>query len=255
MDDHLIDTVIHYYQSNRRILPWREHITRFGVLVSEIMLQQTQVERVRVKFIEFMKRFPTLRSLERAPLTDVLRTWQGMGYNRRAKYLHKTAQIIVGAYRSRLPNDPDVLETLPGIGRATACAIACFAYNRPLVFIETNIRRVMIHHFFKDQDNIHDRDLLPVVERLLDRVLKRDVLTPREWYYALMDYGSHLATLVENPNKRSAHYLRQTKFEGSDRQVRGRLLRQYLQGSSVTFTTERERVLWDLLRHERLVEG
>lgn len=222
MEVHMDDfkkLVWEYYRENRRSMPWRDHIDPYHVVVSEIMLQQTQVPRVMTKFAAFTNSFPTFESLAQAPLGDVLREWQGMGYNRRGKYLQQVAQIVMDECAGTLPDDPSVLVKWPGIGPATAASIVCYAYNKPVVFIETNIRRVFIHHFFHDQQGVDDRDIWPLVAEAMDRE------NPREWYYALMDYGTHLAKTVPNPNRRSRHHSTQSAFEGSRRQVRGAVLR------------------------------
>ena len=204
-------------------MPWRDNPSPYNVVVSEIMLQQTQVARVLQKFPEFIATFPHWHELATARTVDVLAAWQGMGYNRRALYLQKLAQAIAYDHHGILPNDPVVLRALPGIGIATAGSIAAFAYNQPVVFIETNIRRVMLYHFFADEADVPDADIIPIVEKTLDRT------NPREWYYALMDYGAHLAKTVPNPNRRSKHYVVQSKFEGSDRQIRGAIIRLLLE--------------------------
>jgi len=216
-------TVKDFYRQNKRAMPWREDISPYAIFVSEVMLQQTQVARVLVKYPEFISRFPTFRSLADSHTTTLLRIWKGMGYNRRALYLKKSAQTIMGAYRGILPSDTTLLDALPGIGYATACSIAAFAYNQPVVFIETNIRRVFIHHFFSHADQVSDTQITPLVEKTLD------TKNPREWYWALMDYGAHLAKSLENPNVKSSHYVKQKKFEGSVRQLRGEVLRLLLQ--------------------------
>lgn len=203
-------------------MPWRDEITPYRIVVSELMLQQTQVSRVMDKYPEFIMRFPDFTTLSQAPLAGVLEAWQGLGYNRRAKYLHTIARRVVDEWGGILPQDPEMLISLTGIGRSTAGSIAAFAFNMPVVFIETNIRRVFIHHFFPEGDAIADSQILPVVEQTLDRD------NPREWYYALMDYGTWLAGRMQNPNRRSRHYLKQSAFEGSDRQIRGQLLRKLL---------------------------
>lgn len=217
--DEFKNTVWNYYHSNRRAMPWRDHIDPYHVVVSEIMLQQTQVPRVMVKFSDFITRFPTFETLAQAALGEVLTAWQGMGYNRRGKYLQQVAQIVTEEYGGMLPEDPAVLVRWPGIGPATAASIVCYVYDKPVVFIETNIRRVFIHHFFQDKQGVDDRDLWPLVAEAMDRE------HPRNWYYALMDYGTHLAKTVPNPNHRSRHHSTQSTFEGSRRQVRGALLR------------------------------
>jgi A/G-specific adenine glycosylase len=183
------------------------------------MLQQTQVERVTTKFPEFIHAFPDFAALAAAPLGNVLTVWQGMGYNRRAIALQKCAIRVMNEYEGILPPDVAILATFPGIGRATASSIAAFAFNMPVVFIETNIRRVFIHFFFTGTDTVSDADLLPLVEKALYRN------NPRLWYWALMDLGSALKKTVANPNRRSVHYTKQSPFEGSDRKIRGALLK------------------------------
>ena len=212
-----------YYRLNRREMAWRETTDPYAVFVSEVMLQQTQVARVHTKYAEFMQTFPDFPSLAAASLEDVLRVWQGMGYNRRAKMMRDAAVIIMEQFGGKLPETPEALVTLPGIGPATAASIAAFAYNAPVVFIETNIRRVFIHFFFPEEEGVHDDRIRPLVSQTLDRT------NPREWYYALMDYGAMLKTVVENPNRRSRGYTVQSAFSGSDREIRGRVLRYLLE--------------------------
>jgi A/G-specific adenine glycosylase len=204
-------------------MPWRDAPSAYNVVVSEVMLQQTQVPRVLQKYPQFLAVFPDFPTLAAARVVDLLAVWQGMGYNRRALYLQKLAQRVVAEYAGQLPPDPAALIKLPGIGPGTAGSIAAFAFNQPTVFIETNIRRVFIHHFFADIDGVRDAELLPLIDRELDHS------NPRQWYYALMDYGAHLATTVPNPNRRSHHYTRQSQFEGSDRQIRGAIVRLLLE--------------------------
>lgn len=196
-----------YYRKHRRDFPWRHTEDPYHILVSEIMLQQTQVGRVAEKFVEFIAVFPAVGDLARAPLKKVLAVWQGMGYNRRARYLHELAKRVVADHGSSVPDDPEALGRLPGIGRATAASICAFAFNRPALFIETNIRAVFIHFFFHDAASVSDREILPVAEAALDR--KR----PRDWYSALMDYGSMLKKRHPNPSRKSAHHQRQAPFE------------------------------------------
>jgi A/G-specific adenine glycosylase len=158
-----------YFRAHRRNMPWRDNPAPYHVLVSELMLQQTQVSRVVPKFIEFMHRFSSIDDLAKAPLAEVLDAWSGLGYNRRAKFLHAAAQQIVGMHKGVIPDDFENLVTLPGIGQNTAGAILAYAFNRPVVFIETNIRTVYFHHFFGDAEGVDDKDLLPLVEQTLDR--------------------------------------------------------------------------------------
>jgi A/G-specific adenine glycosylase len=199
-------------------MPWRLTRNPYRVLVSEVMLQQTGVERVRTKYAAFIRAFPNLRALARASIAEVLTAWKGLGYNRRALALRETARIVCAERHGRLPRSLPELVRLPGIGKATASAFLVYAYDEPLAFIETNIRRTYIHHFFPTEGAVTDAQILPLVEKSLD---KRN---PREWYYALMDYGAMLGRGPTNPNRRSSHYTRQKAFEGSLRQLRGKVL-------------------------------
>ncbi len=211
--------VYDYYHQNKRDFPWRKTITPYKIVVSEIMLQQTQASRVVGKFKLFIKTFPNFQSLAQAPFKDILAVWQGLGYNRRALGLKKLAEIIISEYKGKLPKTPEELVGLPWIGPHTAGSIVAYAYNYPSIFIETNIRSVFIHEFFGDQIEITDKQLLPYVEAVLDRK------QPREWYNALMDYGTWLKETNKNPSRRSKHYSKQSKFEGSNRKLRGMILR------------------------------
>ena len=211
-----------FFHDQGRQLPWRATTDPYHILVSEIMLQQTQVERVALKYEPFIHAFPDVWSLARAPLRDIMAAWQGLGYNRRALALQRSARRLVAEFDGILPAEVDTLRTLPGIGEATAGALAAFAFNQPVVFIETNIRRVFLHCFFPGQSGVRDREILPLVDQTLDR------LQPRPWYYALMDYGAMLKRAVPNPNRRSAHHQRQAPFADSDRQLRGLILKALL---------------------------
>ena len=222
------DLILAHYRACGRDLPWRRTADPYRILVSEIMLQQTQVERVAVKYLEFLERFPDFESLARAPRSDLLRAWQGMGYNRRAIALQETARRVTDDHGGTLPADVETLATFPGIGKATASAICAYAFNMPVVYIETNIRRTFIHFFFPDREGVRDDEILPLVGQALDRE------NPREWYSALMDYGTVLKKRTANPNRRSASYTRQSRFEGSDRQVRGKILALVLEEGAVT---------------------
>jgi A/G-specific adenine glycosylase len=220
--------IYNHYRAEGRDLPWRRNINPYRVLVSEIMLQQTQVERVIEKYPEFLKAFPDFHTLADAALPKLLTIWSGMGYNRRALALRTLAQKVIDDHRGRLPSDPALLITLPGIGKYTAGAVSAFAFNKPMVFMDTNIRRVYIHEFLHDQENIHDDELIPYVEHTMDKV------NPRKWYNALMDYGTMLKQKCANPNRKSAHYVRQSPFENSNRQVRGKILKLLVAHSSLT---------------------
>jgi A/G-specific adenine glycosylase len=209
----------HYRAHGRRDLPWRKTRNPYRILVSEFMLQQTQVPRVIEKYPSFIRRFPNFESLARAPLRDVLKAWSGLGYNRRALYLRETARIVISEHGGKLPADVDRLRSLPGVGRATASAVAAFAFGRAHPFIETNIRAVFIHHFFRRRKRVSDEEILPFIEQTLDRS------DPRTWFYALMDRGAALKKTHPNPSRKSAHHTRQGRFEGSNRQARGMIVR------------------------------
>ncbi|HOW43391.1 MAG TPA: A/G-specific adenine glycosylase [Candidatus Omnitrophota bacterium] len=221
-------TVYAYYRKHRRDLPWRRTSDPYKILVSEIMLQQTQVDRVQGKYREFVKAFPTVQRLAKAPLRRVLAVWQGMGYNRRALALQRIAQEIIAQHRGKVPRDIRSLDALPGIGPATASSISAFAFNFPALFIETNIRSVFIHHFFNDCSCVRDDEILPLLEQALDRK------NAHHWYSALMDYGVSLKKRFANPSRKSAHYSAQGEFAGSDRQLRGRVIKLLVAQSRMT---------------------
>ncbi|SRR6266568_743145 len=213
-----------YRQHGREGLPWRQPepngtFDAYKIMVSEVMLQQTQVPRVVPKFSQFLALFPDVQTLATAPLSAVLVAWSGLGYNRRARFLWQAAQNIVTEHGGELPQDPALLQKLPGIGANTAAAITAYAYNRPVAFVETNIRTVFIRHFFADAGPVPDKAILVFVQATLDHA------HPRQWYWALMDYGTHLKQTVGNLARNSKSYARQSKFEGSLRQIRGAVIR------------------------------
>jgi len=221
------DLVFTFYEGHgRHDLAWRHTDDPYKILISEIMLQQTQVERVSKKYPEFIDAFPDIASLSRAPLSGILESWQGLGYNRRAVYLKKCAEIIENEYKGAIPRDPVRLATLPGIGKATASSICAFAFNLPVIFIETNIRRVFIHFFFSNREKIPDQEIFPLVECTLDRE------HPRIWYWAMMDMGTELKKHIPNPNRKSSGYQKQSSFAGSNRQFRGSVLKYLVQHAS-----------------------
>lgn len=210
--------IYHLYENKRRAFAWREHISPYRVIVSEIMLQQTQTERVADKFDTFITAFPDFETLVRAPFSDVLLYWKGLGYNRRALALQKIASIVTHEHAGIVPHDIKTLELWPSIGKATARSIITFAFNQPTTFIETNIRTVFIYFFFPNGIHIHDDELEPLVQASVDQK------SPRDWYYALMDYGVMLKKTVGNFSKQSKHHTKQSRFIGSDRQLRGVIL-------------------------------
>jgi A/G-specific adenine glycosylase len=218
-----------YAAHGRRHLPWRATRDPYKILVSEVMLQQTQVDRAIPFYTEFTRRFPTAKKLAAATLPSVLKTWQGLGYNRRAKHLHEAAKILSEAKTFRggarhISPERDVFAKLPGVGPYTRGAVLAFAYNQPEIFVETNIRTVLFHSHILKKVRMSDKELLPIVEELL----KKSKMEPREFYAAMMDYGAYLKKQGIKLNYRSAHYQKQSRFEGSRRQARAAKLRQAL---------------------------
>lgn len=217
------ERVLAFYAEHGRTMPWRETRDPYRVLLSEVMLQQTQVARVLPRYEEWLAAFPTLSDLAAAPLEAVLRLWQGLGYNRRALALKRAAEECVSRFGGEVPRDRGDLLSLPGVGPATAAGVRVFAFGEREVYLETNVRAAVIHELFPDRDDVHDREVAAVLEELLQ--LADD---PRGWTYAIMDYGAHLKRTLPNPSRRSRHHSRQSAFEGSRRQKRARLLRAVL---------------------------
>lgn len=236
-----------------RDLPWRRTRDPYKIWLSEVMLQQTQVARVETRWQEWLDRFPTVGDLAAAPVSDVLAAWQGMGYNRRALSLKKAAETIAQEYDGAFPRSVKELVALPGIGPATAQGIRSFAFDLPGVYLETNVRTVVLHHLFPDVSEVSDKELTPIVEttcpaavctdeadeatvrlqlagRFADPQDARD--TPRAWYYAMLDYGAYLKKTVPNPSRRAKAYTRQSKFEGSRRQKRAEAVRMLLEAQA-----------------------
>ena len=259
----------YYEEHGRHTLPWRlPHpdgaFDPYTIMVSEIMLQQTQVGRVIPKYEQFLQQFPNVQLLADAPLADVLKLWSGLGYNRRAKFLWQAAGKVSTDFHGEFPQTVPELTTLPGIGKNTAGTIAAYAFDRPVVFVETNVRTVLIHHFFKDQDGIPDKTLQALLEDIMDIVDRQnqDGRSPRTWYWALMDYGTYLKQTVGNLNRHSKTYVKQSTFEGSKRQVRGRVLKLLAEQSytepqlaAVIDDVRLPEVLADLLREEIISTG
>jgi len=211
-----------FYAKHRRDFPWRETQNPYEIMVSELMLQQTQTDRVVPKYLSFLRRFPTAKKLANAKLADILSLWQGLGYNKRALYLKKTCELIERNFAGDISVALHSDTKLPGIGHYTRSAICTFAWNEPHIFIETNIRSVYIHHFFPKKKKISDSHLHRVINETMD------VENPREWYWALMDYGSHLKRTIKNPSRKSTHHVKQSRFEGSNRELRSLILREVL---------------------------
>lgn len=241
------DAVWAYYAaSGRRDLPWRqpesesepgpgadgkEWFDPYKILVSELMLQQTQVSRVVPKYYEFLERFPTVQALAAATLGEVLVAWQGLGYNRRAKFLWQAAQMVANEMGGEFPRGQKELTRLPGVGMNTAGAVMAYAYDEPVAYLETNIRTVYIHHFFPGQEAVPDKEIQALVEATVpDRA--------REWYWALMDYGTYIKQQHGNKSRASKAYVRQSPFEGSRRKVRGAVIRYLSQQAGRTVAYE-----------------
>jgi A/G-specific adenine glycosylase len=261
-----IKHVTNYYREHGRSMPWRSDTRSYHIVVSEIMLQQTQVSRVLNKFDSWTKRFPDWQSLASASTREVIQEWSGLGYNRRALNLHKLAQTLVNTYKGKLPQMYDELVELPGIGPNTAGSILAFAFNIPRPFIETNIRSVFIHHFFSEIEKVEgkkackkidDDEIFPFIEKALAQALKSGHFkdNPREWYWALMDYGSFLKRQLPNPSRQSAHHVKQSRFEGSNRELRSLILKQIMKRPSTGETLVKQFKEWPREQVERNVEA
>ena len=254
-----------------RDLPWRRTYDPYAIWISEVMLQQTQVSRVDGRWQRWLERFPTVDALAAAAPSDVLEEWQGLGYNRRALSVHRAAQAISEA-GGVFPQDPKELVKLPGIGPATAAGIRAFAFNLHGVYLETNVRTVFLHELYPQAEGVPDSELVPLVELTCpasvedaadaDSAAGADTavdtaanaadavnvataeLTPRSWYYALLDYGAYLKKTIPNPSRRSKSHVKQSRFEGSHRQKRAELLRVLLahkdEGGAVFETLHQE---------------
>lgn len=224
--DNLTTRLTHFYEQHARSLPWRVlndmgAIDAYGVLVSEFMLQQTQVSRVVPKYQHFKERFPTIDTLAHAQLSEVLIAWSGLGYNRRARYLWEAARILQNTPH---PWKIEELTLLKGIGVNTAAAIVAYSYNQPVVFVETNIRTVIIHHYFSDADRVTDKQIIDTLTAIVPWS-NGSKTTPRDFYWSLMDYGTHLKSTTGNSSQKSATYKKQAAFKGSKRQIRGEIIR------------------------------
>ncbi|MBQ3267564.1 MAG: adenine glycosylase [Atopobiaceae bacterium] len=211
-----------------RDLPWRRTHDPYGIWVSEVMLQQTQVARVDGRWQRWLARFPSIDALANAEVADVLEEWQGMGYNRRALSLRAAAQAMVDG-GGEMPSDERELVALPGIGPATAAGIRAFAFDLPATYLETNVRAVFLHELFSDAEDVPDSALLPLVRETCPKDAGNPDDDPRTWYYALLDYGAHLKRTVPNPSRRSRSHVRQSRFEGSHRQKRAGVVRLLLE--------------------------
>jgi len=212
-------TIRHFYRTHGRPFPWRETSDPYAITLSEIMLQQTQTARVLPYYTRFLTRFPNWESLAQAELSEVLTLWQGLGYNRRAKNLLTLAREVIARFEGKLPADEELLKSLPGIGNYTAAAIMVFAFRKKAVLVETNVRTVILHHFYEAHARVEEREVMCTVSATLPRTKFR------EWYYGLMDYGVHLKSQHGNLNVKVNSYRKQSAFKGSRREVRGAIIR------------------------------
>lgn len=224
----------YYERSGRHDLAWRKKTDAYSIVLSEIMLQQTQVARVEEHFKNWKREFPTWKILADSRFSQILTCWQGLGYNRRARYLHEMAKKVMITHGGVFPQEKKQILALPGIGPYTAAAINSFCYNQIDILIETNIRTVIIFHFYKNQEEVSEEQIGFVLKQCLKPGTKA-YKNPREWYWALMDYGSHLKSEVGNLNTKSKTYNKQSRFEGSKRQMRSRLLRYILERPASTY--------------------
>jgi len=216
--------VLDFYRREGRSFPWRETRDPWAILVSELMLQQTQTDRVLPKYLAWMEAYPDPASLAAAPLPEILARWSGLGYNRRALALARAAAAIQS--RGSFPDEEDSLLELPGVGTYTARAVLAFAFDRPVALIETNVRSAFLHHFFAGEARVADAAIMP----LTSACAAAEAADPRRWNYALMDYGAALKRRLGNPNRRSAQYAKQSPFADSPRRIRGEILKALCSG-------------------------
>ncbi|MGH2657525.1 MAG: A/G-specific adenine glycosylase [Actinomycetota bacterium] len=234
-----------WYGPRRRAYPWREARDPYRVLVSEVMLQQTQAARVAPAYRSFVRRYPTIRALARAPRADVVREWGSLGYNRRAVAVSEAARIIVRDHGGRVPADPEVLAGLPGVGPYTAAAVASLGHGRLVPAIDTNVRRVVARARI-GRDEAAPAEVQAAAAAWLDRS------DPGSWNQALMDLGREVCRPAPScracPLSGSCRFRasgatpgwarrRQGRFEGSFRQVRGGVVRELRGVRSMTLAT------------------
>jgi A/G-specific adenine glycosylase len=239
--------ILDFYALHGRTFPWRTTKDSYAIFVSEVMLQQTQTERVVPKYEQFLTLFPSWSSLSKATLAEVLKAWEGLGYYRRARHLHRAAGVVVESHAGETPETIEDLKSLPGVGNYTAAAISAFAYGKCAPMIETNIRAVYLHSFFAGREGVPDSELLPIIERTCFRE------DPRSWYYGLMDLGVVLKQHVRGINSQSAHYKKQSTFEGSIRQVRAAVLKLLVNSQGARLATLKKQLPREADKIERVL--
>lgn len=213
--------ILSWYAKNRRDLPWRNTRDPYKILVSEIMSQQTQISRVVPKYNLWLKRFPTVQDLATAKVSQVLIAWSGLGYNRRGLYLQKCAQEIITKYNGKFPQTEKDLLRLPGIGEYTARAILCFAFNRQIVVIDTNIKKVIAVHFYNGK--VPEKNAL---ETFAHKLLPKG--RAYAWNQALMDYAAR------ELKKEKIAIPKQSAFKNSRRYYRGQIIKYLVTNSKAT---------------------
>lgn len=215
--------IFSWWTTHKRDLPWRHTRDPYKIMVSEVMLQQTQVLRVIAKYREFIEVFPTVFDLAKASPAQVLRVWKGMGYNRRALYLQKAAKAIVEIYHGIFPENERELVKLPGLGTYTARALLVFAYGQDVPLVDTNIRQIIIHFFFNDQ---------PQKESVIGDVAGQLVSKGKswEWHQALMDYGALRLARARSGSLTKVSRKTSIPFKDSNRFYRGRIIDRLREG-------------------------
>ena len=231
--------ILSWYKVNKRDFPWRKTTDPYHILVSEIMLQQTQAPRVVVYYEKFIKRFPTINELAIAKNPEVLKIWSGLGFNNRAIRLKEIAKTIMNDLKGNFPQLQADLLKLKGIGSYTAAAIMAFAFNKKAAVIDTNIRRVLIHELHINQ-NISPKRLSEIALSIIPKGKSRI------WHNALMDYGALAATAKQTMIKSKS---KQSKFKGSEREVRGKILKLLLEKKRVSKVD-----LTELIQHKNVYE-
>jgi A/G-specific adenine glycosylase len=218
--------ILDWYAENQRDLPWRKTRDPYHILVSEVMLQQTQVSRVIPKYNAWFEKFSTVKDLAEASVSDVLLMWSGLGYNRRALHLKKTAEILVKEYDCLFPQDEKILKKFPGIGDYTARALLCFAFDRQVAVVDTNVRKVILTEFLK----LYHSETVCLMTNNEIQIIANQLLPEGKasiWNQALMDYSSAVLREQKIPIPK------QSKFLGSHRYYRGQVLKILLQKKNV----------------------